>query len=107
MTTSNTKLTQDQKSLLKAFQELLQELKGEIFTIPYYNCTVVVVPEFNNSKMVRVSISHSSKNEKKFRDKVGQYYALEKMFGYSSEYIKVPLKNNSCSEIAQHIAYLC
>lgn len=106
MTTSNTKLTKDQKISLKDFQELLQDLKGEIFTFSEYNCTIVVVPEFNNSKMVRVSVSTMSDNEKKFRNKVGQFYALEKMFGYSDEYIKIPVKNNSYYEIAEHISYL-
>ena len=106
MNTSNTKLTKEQKTMRKFFLEALQEQNGEIFSFPENNCTIVVIPEFTNSNMLRVSVSYSSDNEQKFRRKVGEYYALEKMFG-NSEYIKLPIKHYAYFEVADNIAQLC
>lgn len=106
MNTSNTKINSNQKTWRKEMLKLLQEKNGEIFSFPACNCTIVVVPEFTNSNMVRVSISYSSDNELKFRPKVGQYYALQKMFN-EGDYIKLPIKYYEFFEIADSIAQLC
>lgn len=106
MNTSNTKLTKSQKIVRKFLMEALQGQNGEIFSFPENNCTIVIVPEFTNSNMVRVSVSYSSDNEQKFRAKVGEYYALEKMFD-TCEYIKLPNKHYGFLDIADTIAQLC
>ena len=105
MNTSNTKLTKSQKVVRKFLMEALHGQKGEIFSFPENNCTVVIVPEFTNSNMARVSVSYSSDNEQKFRAKVGEYYALSKMFD-CQEFIKVPLKYGY-DELADRLSFLC
>ena len=105
MTTSNTKLTKDEKEDRKQLLACLKHEEGEIFSYPEHNATIVVVPEFKGSNMVRVSVSYSSPNEKKFRRKVGEYYALCNMFD-CEEFIKVPLKYGY-DELADHLSFLC
>ena len=72
---SNTKLTADSKQTLKEFKKNNPDIR-------FFNngvVTVCVVPEFNNSKMVQVSVSIMSEDEIKFRAKVGEYIAMSRM----------------------------
>lgn len=72
---SNTKLFPEQEQYVKNFEWdntnacFLQN--GEI--------TVLVMPEFKDSRMYKVSVSTMSPDEIKFRTYVGRYFALSNM----------------------------
>ena len=52
---------------------------AEEFSYPFTGITVVIIPEFTGSEMVRVAVSTCSENEQEFRRKVGLYHAYNKM----------------------------
>ena len=81
---ANTKLTKSDKNWLK--NVFMVHNPNATF---YSNGTVTlcVIPEFNNSKMVRVSVSIMSDDENKFRAKVGKYFAASRML--VGEYITI------------------
>lgn len=81
---ANTKLDKSQKEALIVFCE-------DFPKAAFYNnkrVTLCCVPEFKNSKMVRVSVSIMSETEEKFREKVGKYHAAWRMI--NGEYIVIP-----------------
>ena len=81
---SNTKLNPDQKSDLKALRACQPDFKFENNGV-----TTVVYREAGNT--VEFTLSVASPNEKKFRAKVGEYYA--RMRADSGETVKM-LKND-------------
>ena len=83
---SNTKLTKEQKQAVKGFEYNM--MPDDAFFADNGKVTVLVIPEFNNSKMVMVSVSTMSDTEKKFRPSVGKYFAMQNF--YKGEYIKIP-----------------
>lgn len=91
MNASNTKLTKAQKQALKKFKK--NNPNVEFFSFPVSYSTVAIQEEFPGSKMWKVSVSYASQNERKFRVKVGEYHAMERM--KYSEFVKVPRDNYS------------
>ena len=87
---SNTKLTKDQKHAVKAFE--YNVMPNDAFFADNGKVTILVIPEFNNSKMVMVSVSTMADNEKKFRPSVGKYFAMQNF--YKGEYIKIFMETN-------------
>lgn len=82
---ANTKLSAEQKHWLNV------EFKKDFPNADFFDnerVTLCIIPEFNNSKMVRVSVSIMSNNENKFRRKVGKYFAATRMLG--QQYILLP-----------------
>jgi len=72
---SNTKLFPEQKSYVKQWQK-------DNTTAEFFNnekITILVKPEFKDSRMYIVSVSTMAPNEKKFRPSVGKYYAINSM----------------------------
>ena len=69
---SNTKLFPEQKQFVK---EYCKDNKDVLF---YSNerVTIMVKPEFKGSRMVAVSFSTMSPDEKKYRKSVGKYYTI-------------------------------
>lgn len=68
---SNTKLTLTQKQYIKRYEK--------VNTVYFFNngkITLMVKPEFNNSRMLAVSISTMAPDENKFRKSVGKYFAI-------------------------------
>jgi hypothetical protein len=79
MTTSNTKLAREQKDVLPDWRAYAQKRGIEIMD---NEKTVIVFKEFANT--VEFALSVASPNEKKFRRKVGQYFALSRFLdGYT------------------------
>ena len=71
MTTSNSKLTQTEKDFLKDY------LKPCYPNVKFYTIgRVTFAYEITGKKMMNISWSIASKDEKKLRAKVGQYFAL-------------------------------
>lgn len=89
MATSNTKLTREQKYILKNFK--FQNPEIQFFSFPEFYATVAIKREFSGSRMVKVSVSYCAMTEQRFRRKVGQYHAATKML--AGEFIKVPIDN--------------
>ena len=72
---SNTKLFPEQKSYVKQWQK-------DNTTAEFFNnekITILVKPEFKDSRMYIVSVSTMAPNENKFRLSVGKYYAISNM----------------------------
>ena len=90
---SNSKLNSNQKTLRKNLLVRFTGDGGEIFSFPEHRTTVAIVPEFTGSKMSRVSVSICSPDEFKFRRKVGECFALDKLF--MGEYVIVPTPNQT------------
>lgn len=90
---SNSKLNSVQKTLRKNMLVKFTGEGGEIFSFSEHRTTVAIVPEFTGSKMSRVSVSICSPDEVKFRRKVGEYFALDKLF--VGEYVVVPTPNQT------------
>lgn len=67
---SNTKLLPTQKSYIKAFEK-----ENNVFFFNNGKITVMVWPEFKNSRMFVVSVATMSPDETKFRKYVGRYFA--------------------------------
>ena len=87
---SNSKLNSAQKMLRKNMLVKVTGKGGEIFSFPECRATVAIVPVFTGSKMSRVSISFCSADETKFRRKVGEYHALNKLFDGECIYVPTP-----------------
>lgn len=104
MATSNTKLTKEQKQKLNALKMACPEI--QFFYFPNEFATVAIQEEFPNSKMVKVSISYCSLDEQKYRAKVGEYHAINKMV-YSGEFVKVPRPHGrNLKVLAENFAYV-
>lgn len=86
---SNSKLLSYQKAERKDMLSQLNTDDGYILQDPETGVTMVIVPEFPGSRMVRVSFSFMSADETKFRRKVGEYWALRRMF-WTGESVIVP-----------------
>ena len=86
---SNSKLTKLQKATHKEMLGMLTSAMGGIVTSNSGAVTVVWMPEFVGSRMVRVSVSVASPSERKIRAKVGEYHALDKLFN-CEQFITVP-----------------
>lgn len=85
---SNSKLNAVQKDSRKNMLIDHEANGGEIFSFPQYFATVAIVPEFTGSNMSCMSVSVCSPDETKFRRKVGEFYALDKLF--AGECVKMP-----------------
>lgn len=85
---SNSKLTPKQNSSRKDLKLDLFAQNGQILQNAENGRTMVVYPEFRGSRMVRVTFSHMSPNEQKFRRKVGEYHALIAL--YTGMYVTMP-----------------
>ncbi len=84
--TSNSKLTQDQKAFRK---EMIENLPtGSSFAVSDCGVTVLCVPD---GKHTIVATGIMSADERKFRRKVGEFYAL--MRYNNGEVIRVPRDN--------------
>lgn len=103
MTTSNTKLTREQKDFFKNLKYQNPEI--QFFSFPEFYATVAIKREFSGSRMARVSVSYCAMTEQRFRRKVGQYHAATKML--AGEFIKVPTDNYfSMGSLASNFATL-
>lgn len=73
---SNTKITSEQKQWVKNWVRLEDTAKF------FHNgkVTVLVMPEFKDSRMYKVSLSTMSPNEIMFRKSVGRYHAINSMY---------------------------
>lgn len=89
MTTVNSKLTKLQKAEHFEMLANLSDLNGEVYCFPEYSATVAIMPEFEGSRMMLVSVSIAEPREKKFRCKVGEYHAMRRMFDMN-EYLILP-----------------
>lgn len=85
--TANSRLTKNQKAERRAHLHTLFHAYGDIASSGRY--TVAKMPEFFGSKMARYSVSVCSKDEIKFRRKVGEYHALVRLFNWN-ECITLP-----------------
>ena len=95
---SNTKLTKSEKLSLKLEKRRNPEI--QFFSFPDYFCTVAIMEVFQNSRMVKIGVSWASPYEKKFRVKVGEFYALENL-----QFAGIVVPNNGDFEsIAQNLA---
>ncbi len=72
---SNTKLFPAQKQWVKNWID--SNPTADFYTNE--KITVLVKPEFKDSRMYIVSVSTMAPNEKKFRPSVGKYYAINNM----------------------------
>ncbi len=72
---SNTKLFPEQKQWVKNW---VNNNPSATF-FDNEKVTVMVKPEFKDSRMVIVSVSTMSPDEKRFRPSVGKYYAINNM----------------------------
>lgn len=88
---SNSKLNDVQKTERKQLMQVLVDTKGEMYQDPETGVTMVAVPEFAGSRMMRVSFSFMSPDETKFRRKVGEYWAMRRMY-WSGESVTVPVE---------------
>ena len=86
---SNSKLDKIQKSKRKAYLEMIVNAGGAIVTSEDGRVTLAFEPEFKGSRMLRVSVSVASPNERKIRSKVGEYHALTNLF-YNDRAIHTP-----------------
>lgn len=86
---SNSKLTPEQKIQRKQLMQTMRDSGGEIMQDSENGVTAVILYEFPGSRMVRVSFSFMSPDETKFRRKVGEYWALRRMF-WTGESVAVP-----------------
>ena len=68
---SNTKLFTEQKQFVKEYCE-----NENVFFFDNGKVTIMVKPEFNNSRMLAISLATMSPDENKFRKSVGKYYAI-------------------------------
>ena len=93
MNQSNSKLCAEQKEILKGMKA---DFTGEIFSFPEVGLTIAI--EHKGLNTSRVAMSVMSPDEKKFRRKVGEYYALSK-FMYNGEFMTVPRVVPSCFAI--------
>ena len=71
---SNTKLTKDQKRFVAQWKA--NNPRAKFFSNPYTMVTLLIVPEGTN--LVKVYSAVCSKDEKKFRFKVGEYHAINR-----------------------------
>jgi len=80
--TSNSKLTAEQKIILR---DMLEEAQlNDITVVNLDNVTTMAYQ--NRGDNVRFSLCVMSSNEKKFRAKVGEYHALERLL-YSDQFV--------------------
>lgn len=86
---SNSKLTPEQKIERKELMQIMRDSGGEIMQDSENGATAVILSEFPGSRMVRVSFSFMSPDETKFRRKVGEYWALRRMY-WDGESVAVP-----------------
>ena len=89
MTKVNSKLTKLQKAEHFEMLANLSDLNGKVFCFPEYRATIAIMPEFEGSRMMLVSVSIAEPREKKFRCKVGEYHAMRRMFDLN-QYIILP-----------------
>jgi len=88
MLLSNSKLTEFQKGRRNCMLKALDNMGGQVYTSAD-GVTLCILPEFENSRMMLVSVAVMSHTEKKLRPKVGEFHALCRMFE-KNEYIKIP-----------------
>ena len=92
----NTKLDKEMKAFRKGRLEHLP--KNTLFVYSEdSNFTLVAHPVFSGSKMYNVTMSYCSEKENKNRRKVGEYFALNKLF--SGYYIQ--MNNAVLQELCQ------
>lgn len=99
MRSSNTKLTAAQKAKRKYMLADLDVMDGTIGTRDYY--TVAKLPEFKGSRMAMFSVAVCSQDEIKNRRKVGEYHALDKLFG-KNQFILMP----NCIMVSEFLEFL-
>lgn len=93
---SNSRLNAFQESNRKAMKDGILENGGIIHSSDHTGVTLVILSDFPGSCMGRMAVSIQSPDERKFRRKVGEFYALQRFeFG---EYIPVPMDMVLCDE---------
>ena len=102
MRTSNSKLSQVQKSELKSLKQDFENRGGVIVQNVDKGVTVAIVEAFPGSNTMRVSTSVQSPDERKFRRKVGEFHALQNM--ENERFIVLP-KSGDIPEYAEVLAY--
>lgn len=75
---SNSKLTPDQKFILKNMKMKAQNMGIKLLD---NGKTTIAYKELGNT--VKFSVSVTSPDEKKYRSKVGQFYALERIMNHN------------------------
>lgn len=103
MSQSNSKISKVQKAELRAFKNTTYN-PGEFHIVPYAGIVILTAPEFPGSKMSNVAVSIMSKDEKKFRAKVGEYHAMQKYV--RGEFIKLPIEPYRYYDFAAEFAEL-
>lgn len=93
---SNSRLNAFQKSNRKAMKDGILENGGIIHSSDHTGVTLVILSDFPGSCMGRMAVSIQSPDERKFRRKVGEFYALQRFeFG---EHIPVPMDMALCDD---------
>lgn len=101
---SNSKLVPFQKEARKTMLATLGDNGGKVFYFADYGITIAIEPVFKGSKTATVSVSTASENETKLRRKVGEFYALAKL--YDDMYITVPLQPDCYESFADGLINL-
>jgi hypothetical protein len=85
---ANSKLTREQKDSRIEWLSALQFSDGEIAACGRY--TVAKLPMFPGSRMAQFIVSYCAKDEQKIRRKVGEFYALDKMYVLGDTGVTLP-----------------
>jgi len=99
----NSKLTAAQKQERKGLKAAHKANNGLIFTYP--NLGVVIVAEaygFHGGGGTSFAVATQSEKERKFRRKVGEFYALEKISSGEAEFVNVDFRDDAA---LNHWAY--
>lgn len=99
---ANTKLNINQKL---HYKELLEEhfARGGDIAVSG-NVTVCRMQRFPRSTMAKFAVSVCSDNEKKFRHKVGEYYALKRLLVFG-QYVQMPA-DISAKQFADFVEFI-
>jgi hypothetical protein len=87
--TASPKLNEYERDERKRWLNDLLMAGGFIGQSPCGRVTVALMPEFPGSRMARMSVAYAAPVETKTRRKVGEYWALSRIFG--DEWVKVPV----------------
>lgn len=80
MQVSRSKLTPQQKQVRKMLRDNLLSIGGRIYSFPESGVTFAVAPPVReNARFVQVAVAIMSPTENKFKRKVGEYHALDRL----------------------------
>ena len=101
---SNSKLTQETGQTRRDYLRWLQSVGGSVFSFPMYGVTVALRPSGETG--FRVAVSVTGADEKKFRRKVGEFLALDRLSAGESVYTAAPGQGQSLESWAEELAAL-